>query len=43
MASQRSPHPNVWNQRITLHGQRDFVGVIKLSVLRMGECPGLSR
>jgi len=34
MASQRCPHPNLWNQRITLHGQRDLVGVIKLSVLR---------
>lgn len=34
MASQRCPHPNLWNQRITLHDQRDLVGVIKLSVLR---------
>lgn len=38
MASQRCPHPNLWNQRITLHGQRDFI-----KCLERGECPGLSR
>ena len=34
MASQRCPHPNRWNLGITLHGQRDFVDVINVSVLR---------
>lgn len=38
MASQRCPHPNLWNQRISLHDQRDFI-----KCLERGACPGLSR
>ena len=40
----RPPPPNSWNlEDVTLHGKRDFADVIKLSILRWGESPGISR
>lgn len=43
MAPQRSPHlPPGTCDYVTLHSKRDFTNIIKLTILRWGDFPGLS-